>query len=66
MHEALMFEPTETEDKATLDEAIAALRSVYDEAHVAPERLTGAPHNAAISRPDEVLAAKSQKLRWRE
>ena len=66
VHEALMFEPTETEDKATLDEAIAALRSVYDEAHVAPERLTGAPHNAAISRPDEVFAAKSQKLRWRK
>ena len=66
VHEALMFEPTETEDKATLDEAVAVLKAIYETAHTSAETLTGAPHNAAISRPDEVLAAKSQKLRWRK
>ena len=65
VHEALMFEPTETEDKATLDAAIEALRAVYDEAHADPEKLVSAPHNAVISRPDEVLAAKRQILRWK-
>ncbi len=66
VHEALMFEPTETEDKATLDEAIAVLREIYAEAKETPETLKKAPHSAPISRPDEILAARSQKLRWKK
>ena len=66
VHEALMFEPTETEDKATLDEAIAVLREIYAEAKETPETLKNAPHSAPISRPDEILAARSQKLRWKK
>lgn len=59
VHEALMFEPTETENKQTLDDAVGVLFKLYDEAHKNPEYLHGAPHNAVIKRPDEVRAARN-------
>lgn len=64
VHEALMFEPTETENKETLDEAIALMREIYDTAYNEPERLHAAPLKAAIKRPDEVLAARVPKLHF--
>jgi glycine dehydrogenase subunit 2 len=62
--EALMIEPTETESKATLDEFIAAMRQIAQEARTDPERVHSAPHHAAVSRLDEVRAAREPKLRW--
>ncbi|HKL94469.1 MAG TPA: aminomethyl-transferring glycine dehydrogenase subunit GcvPB [Clostridia bacterium] len=59
VHEALMFEPTETENKETLDCAVEILKELYVEAHNNPEYLHGAPHNAVIKRPDEVRAARN-------
>ena len=64
VHEALMIEPTETETRETLDEAIQALREINDLAHTDPDALHSAPHHAAITRPDEVQAARHPKLRW--
>lgn len=58
VHEALMFEPTETESKQTLDDAIAVLRELYDKAHTDPQQMHDAPHHAQIHRPDEVRAAR--------
>lgn len=63
VHEALMFEPTETESKDTLDEAADLLRSLYEKAHTRPEDLHTAPHHAVIKRPDEVKAARNPILR---
>ncbi len=63
VHEALMFEPTETESKDTLDEVAELLRGLYQKAFDAPEELHSAPHNAAIKRPDEVKAARTPILR---
>ena len=63
VHEALMFEPTETEEQATLDEAAAAVASLLALAKADPERLHGAPHSAPIRRPDEVNAARNPVLR---
>ncbi|MEZ4671683.1 MAG: hypothetical protein R3E39_27580 [Anaerolineae bacterium] len=60
--EALMIEPTETEDKATLDEFIDVMKKIAAEAHENPELLTGAPHTAPVSRLDEVRAAKQLVL----
>jgi len=62
VQEALMFEPTETETLATLDEAAEALRSLYRMILEMPEHLQNAPHNTAISRPDETLAARKPHL----
>lgn len=58
VHEALMAEPTETESKKTLDEAAEIFIKVFEEGRKDPELLHTAPHNAPISRPDEVAAAR--------
>jgi glycine dehydrogenase subunit 2 len=59
--EAIMIEPTETESKETLDAFADALLHIREED---PEFLHNAPHHLAISRPDEVKAAKEPILRW--
>ena len=65
VHEALMFEPTETESKETLDEAAQAMLALYEVAHQEPDKLHTAPHQAPITRPDEVTAARNPRLRYR-
>jgi glycine dehydrogenase subunit 2 len=60
--EALMIEPTETEDKATLDEFIDVMKKIAEEAHTDPDLLRSAPHTAPVSRLDEVRAAKQLVL----
>src|SRR5690606_34250328 len=60
--EALLIEPTETEDKATLDQFIDAMKKIAQEARENPELLKSAPHNQAVSRLDEVRAAKQLVL----
>ena len=59
--ECLLIEPTETESKETLDEFAAALFSITDES---AELLHEAPHSTAISRPDEVQAARKPIVKW--
>ncbi len=66
VHEALMLEPTETESKATLDEAAEIFRKLYKQGFEDPETMRTAPHHAAIGRPDEVRAARNPVLRWKK
>lgn len=61
--EAMMVEPTETESRADLDAFADALLQIAEEAKTNPELLHEAPHNAPISRPDEVRAAREPKLK---
>src|SRR5262245_20121988 len=61
--EALMMEPTETENKEALDAFADALLAIKAED---PELLRTAPHTHVVSRPDEVKAAKEPVLRWVE
>jgi glycine dehydrogenase subunit 2 len=61
--EAIMIEPTETESRKTLDAFADVLLKIREED---PEFLHAAPHALAISRPDEVRAAKEPILRWKE
>ena len=63
VHEALMFEPTETETKDTLDEAAEAVISLLKEARSNPEALHSAPVTTPIGRPDEVAAARTPIIR---
>ena len=65
VHEALMFEPTETETRETLDRVADILRQVMDELKADPEAMRSAPHSAVIGRPDEVKAARTPVLRWK-
>ncbi|HUM84046.1 MAG TPA: aminomethyl-transferring glycine dehydrogenase subunit GcvPB [Lachnospiraceae bacterium] len=62
--EAMMVEPTETESRAVLDDAVEKFLKVRKKAEEDPESLHTAPHNAAIGRPDEVAAARHPVLRW--
>jgi glycine dehydrogenase subunit 2 len=62
VHEALMIEPTETENKAALDAFADALLKIAEEAKTQPELLTGAPHKTHFGRMDEVKAARELVL----
>jgi glycine dehydrogenase subunit 2 len=62
---ALMIEPTESESKETLDQFIAAMRQIAEEAEKDPDLLRQAPHSTKVSRLDEVLANRKPKLRWK-
>jgi len=62
VNEALMIEPTETENKQTLDNFADAMLAIAKEAHNSPELLTTAPHNTPVNRLDEVKAAKDLVL----
>jgi glycine dehydrogenase subunit 2 len=62
VHEALMIEPTETENKETLDAFAEALLRIAEEARTQPELLKEAPHDTPVGRLDEVKAAKELVL----
>ena len=64
VHEALMLEPTETESWETLDWAAEVFRGLYELGYKDPDYMHGAPHNAQIGRPDEVMAARNPILRY--
>ncbi len=64
VHEALMFEPTETESLETLDEAAEVLRSIYKKALSEPESLKACPTTTPVKRVDEVKAARSLKIKF--
>ena len=60
--EALMIEPTETENKQTLDNFISAMQEIAKEARENPSLLKDAPQNAPVRRLDEVKAARELVL----
>lgn len=62
VHEALMIEPTETENKQTLDAFAEALLKIASEAKTAPHLLLEAPHETPFGRMDEVKAARELVL----
>jgi glycine dehydrogenase subunit 2 len=63
--EALMIEPTETENKDTLDAFVEAMRSIASEAEENPDVIRTAPHVTTVGRLDEARAARNPDLRWR-
>ena len=64
VHEALMVEPTETESKETLDEAIKIYKEIYNKACNDPDAVHNSPSTTIIGRPDEVQAARNPVLRY--
>lgn len=60
--EALMIEPTETESLETLDAFVDAMQAIARLTETDPERFAGLPETTAVSRPDEVRAARSPDL----
>lgn len=65
VEEAIMIEPTETEDKATLDRFVDSMIKIYEEARRDPEKVKSAPYTTVVGRLDEALAARKPNLRYR-
>ena len=63
--EALMFEPTESETKASIDELVEAMREIAREAQENPQVILEAPHNTPVGRLNEAQAARNPDLRWK-
>jgi glycine dehydrogenase subunit 2 len=63
--EAMMIEPTETENKDTLDAFANALLAIADEVENDPDTVRTAPHTTVVGRLDEARAARQPDLRWR-
>jgi glycine dehydrogenase subunit 2 len=64
VHEALMIEPTETEDVATLDRFAEVMQQIQRELREDPETVRSAPHTTPVRRPDEAHAARDPVLRF--
>lgn len=62
--EALMIEPTETENRDMLEKFAAALQAIFHEAQTEPDTVKQAPHTQPVSRLDEVGAAREPNLHW--
>jgi glycine dehydrogenase subunit 2 len=66
VHGAMLVEPTETESKASLDQFIAAVRSIAERARSGDQTLKRAPIYAPRRRLDETIAARNPILTYRE
>lgn len=61
---AIMVEPTETEDLDTMDAFIDAMKKIAEEAEIDADILKTAPHHTPVRRLDEVRAARTPILKW--
>ena len=60
--ECLMFEPTETESKETMDQFLDDLIAILEEGRINPEFLQAAPVTLPVKRLDETKAARDMEL----
>ncbi len=58
VEEALMFEPTETESRETIDALVDALTDIARTSHEDPEEVREAPRSTPVRRLDEARAAR--------
>lgn len=65
-HQSMMIEPTESESKETIDDFIKIMKIIAQEADENPELLHNAPHNTLVRRLDEVKAAKTPILKYKD
>jgi glycine dehydrogenase subunit 2 len=59
--EAMLTEPTEIENKSSLDDLASAFNLAYSDVE---EALENAPNRTAASRIDQVGAARNPRLSW--
>jgi glycine dehydrogenase subunit 2 len=64
--ESIMIEPTESEDKATLDRFIEAMLEINSLIDTDLEKVINAPYNTPVSRLDETKANRELNLRWKK
>lgn len=64
IHEAIMIEPTESENKEVLDNFVDVMLKIAEDAKTNPEKLISAPHTTPVKRLDETLAARKPDLKF--
>jgi glycine dehydrogenase subunit 2 len=64
--EAMMFEPTETESRQSLDLLADVCAAIVEDAERDLAFVQAAPHDTPVQRVDEVGAARRPVLRWTE
>lgn len=64
VHEAIMIEPTESENKKRLDDFIDEMVKIADEVDKELIDVNALPKNAPVARVDETLAARNPDLRF--
>ncbi len=64
VHEAIMIEPTESENKEKLDEFVDTMIDIAKEAKINPEKILTAPHTTPVKKIDEVTAARHPDLKY--
>lgn len=62
--EAMMIEPTETENIGTLDHFVETLLTISQEIKEDPELVINAPHSTVVRKLDETQAARKPDLHW--
>ena len=66
VHEAMMIEPTESENKQRLDEFVQTMIHIAKECKTNPQDILSSPHLAPVKKIDEVTAARHPDLNYKE
>ena len=64
VHEAMMIEPTESENRQRLDDFVNVMLKIAKEAEVNPEKLLNSPRKTPVKRVDETTAARHPDLKF--
>lgn len=64
VHEAIMIEPTETENKEKLDEFVDSMLKIAKEIEQNPQIALNSPQKASVKKIDETQAARQPDLRY--
>lgn len=64
VHEAIMIEPTESEQKEKLDEFVNTMIKIAEISKNNPEEILSAPHTTPVKKIDEVTAARHPDLKY--
>ena len=64
VHEAIMIEPTESENKEVLDDFVQLMIKIANECSANPEAVLCAPHTTPVKKVDEVTAARHPDLKY--
>lgn len=65
VHEALMIEPTESENKQRLDEFADVMLKIAKEIEQSPDKALNSPQSAPVKKIDETLAARQPDLHYK-
>lgn len=65
VHEALMIEPTESENKQRLDAFVDVMLKIAKEIEQSPNKALNSPQTSPVKKIDETLAARQPDLHWR-